>query len=166
MKFHITLSQLTPIVFIFFLFQNSDCLLTILKAAVTCSKRLTSILQVVRVWATGVDCGLRVVALVVGRFDFDCLPPATASTSFRGVRQSPTIGMGGSTGSTSVSQPDQCNGHPTMYPKSEWHQRVYDPGAFKLNHLQSRKPIFAKWISTLLTGHMHDFPFPAYLAPA
>ena len=52
-------------------------------------------------------------------------------------------------------------GHSTVDPKSEWHQGVYDPGAFKLDHLQSMKPIFAKWISTLLTSHMQHFPFPA-----
>ena len=51
---------------------------------------------------------------------------------------------------------------PHNVPNSEWHQGVYDPGAFKLDHLQSTKPIFAKWISTLLTGHMQHFPFPAY----
>ena len=42
-----------------------------------------------------------------------------------------------------------------MDPKSEWQQGVYDPGAFKLDHLQSTKPIFAKWISTFF----FEFPF-------
>ena len=45
----------------------------------------------------------------------------------------------------------QRKGHPTVDPKSEWNQGVHDPGAFKLDHLQSMKPIFAKYISTLLT---------------
>ena len=31
------------------------------------------------------------------------------------------------------------------------------PGAFKLDNLQSTKPIFSKYISTLLTGHMQHF---------
>ena len=56
----------------------------------------------------------------------------------------------------------QWDEDPTMYPKSEWHQGVYYPGAFKLYHFESTKPIFAKWISTLLTGQMQQFPFPAY----
>ena len=55
----------------------------------------------------------------------------------------------------------QRNGHPSMYPKSEWHQGVYDPGAFELDRLQSIKPIFERWNSTLLTSHMQLFPFPA-----
>ena len=42
-------------------------------------------------------------------------------------------------------------------PKSEKNQ----PGAFKLDHLQSTKSTFAKWISTLLTSHLQYFPFPA-----
>ena len=45
----------------------------------------------------------------------------------------------------------QRKGHRIKEPKNEWQQRVHDPGAFKLDHLQSTKPIFAKWISTLLT---------------
>ena len=39
---------------------------------------------------------------------------------------------------------------------------VYDPGAFKLDHLQSTEPIFAQYISPLLTRRMQNFPFPAY----
>ena len=50
---------------------------------------------------------------------------------------------------------------PIMYPKSEWEQGVYDPGAFKLDHLESTKPILHKWISTFLTCHMQHFPLPA-----
>ena len=38
---------------------------------------------------------------------------------------------------------------------------LYDLGAFKLHYLQSTIPIFAKWISTLLTTQMQNFPFPA-----
>ena len=48
-----------------------------------------------------------------------------------------------------------------MHPKSEWEQGVYDPGAFKLDHLESTEPIFAQQISTFLTGHMQNLPFPA-----
>ena len=51
--------------------------------------------------------------------------------------------------------------HPTVDPESEGHPGVHDPGAFKLGHLQSMKPIFASKISTLLPGHMQHFPFPA-----
>ena len=47
----------------------------------------------------------------------------------------------------------QRKGQPIVETKSEWHQGVCDPGAFKLDHLQSMKPIFAKWISTLLTSN-------------
>ena len=49
----------------------------------------------------------------------------------------------------------------TAKPKSKWHQWVNDPGAFELDHLQSMKPMFATWISTLLTGHKQHFAFPA-----
>ena len=38
----------------------------------------------------------------------------------------------------------QWNGHPTMYPKHEWRQGVYEQGAIKLDHLKSTKPIFTK----------------------
>ena len=38
----------------------------------------------------------------------------------------------------------QRKGHPTVDPKSEWHQGVYDPGAVKLVHFESTKPILAK----------------------
>ena len=37
----------------------------------------------------------------------------------------------------------QRKGHPSVDHKSDWHQGVYDPGAFKLDHLLSKKPIFA-----------------------
>ena len=50
----------------------------------------------------------------------------------------------------------QRNGAPTVDPKIEWHEGVYDPGEFKLDHLQSTKPKFLKWISTLLIGHISD----------
>ena len=53
----------------------------------------------------------------------------------------------------------QRKGTPYNGPKSGWHQGVYDPGAFKLDHLESTKAIFARWISTFLTGHMQQFPF-------
>ena len=48
----------------------------------------------------------------------------------------------------------QRKGHSILDPKCEWH-----PGAFKLDHLQCTKPIFANWISTLLTGHMQHSLF-------
>ena len=35
----------------------------------------------------------------------------------------------------------QRKGQPTVDLKSGWHQGVYDPGAFKLDHLESTKPI-------------------------
>ena len=38
--------------------------------------------------------------------------------------------------------------------KIDCHKGVYDSGAFKLDHMQSTKPMFAKWISTSLIGHM------------
>ena len=38
----------------------------------------------------------------------------------------------------------QWKGHPRIDPKSEWDQGMYDLGAFKLDHVQSTKPIFAK----------------------
>ena len=55
----------------------------------------------------------------------------------------------------------QRKGQPTVDLKSDWHQGVFDPGAFELDHLQSTKPIFAIWISTFLTSHMQHFPFLA-----
>ena len=55
----------------------------------------------------------------------------------------------------------QRKGHPTMDLKSDRHQGVFDPGAFKLDHLQSTKPIFAIRISTSLTSHMQHFPILA-----
>ena len=50
---------------------------------------------------------------------------------------------------------------PTVDPKSKWYQRMYDPGAFKLDQLESTKPIFGMQNFTLLTAHMQHFPFPA-----
>ena len=45
----------------------------------------------------------------------------------------------------------QWKRHPTMDPKSKWHQGVYEPGEFKLDRLMSVKPIFAKEIPTYIT---------------
>ena len=53
----------------------------------------------------------------------------------------------------------QGKGQPTVDPKSGWQQGVYDLGPFKLDQLQSKKPIFAKCFSTLLMSHMQHFPF-------
>ena len=54
----------------------------------------------------------------------------------------------------------QRKGHPTVDPKSKWHQGVYDSGAFKLDHLETIKPTFSKEMSTLLTSDMQHVPFP------
>ena len=47
---------------------------------------------------------------------------------------------------------------PIIDSKSGWRQGVYVAGAFKLDYLQSEKPISARYISTFLTSFMHN-PF-------
>ena len=46
--------------------------------------------------------------------------------------------------------------------KWEWDHGVYDSGVPELDYFESMKPILPKWISTFLTSHMQNFPFPAY----
>ena len=51
----------------------------------------------------------------------------------------------------------QRKGTPYSKPKSEWHIGVCDLWAFKLDHLESTKPIFITWISTLLIDQDTNF---------
>ena len=43
---------------------------------------------------------------------------------------------------------------PNIDPKREWVQEMNDHGVFKLDHLESTRPNFEKYISTFLLGHM------------
>ena len=49
-----------------------------------------------------------------------------------------------------------------MHPISEWEQGVYDLGAFKLDHLESLRPLFENtfphYIPWFKVSHMQQFP--------